>query len=138
MSFFQSLLLKKLLSNQKIKYLLVGCYNTIFGYLIFVILFYYFSLTINYSLLLAACHIIGVTNNFFLYRVLVFNVKDKILRNYIRFHLVYFYIYIVNLIFFTILVNLMYWNIYLSQGLIIIVTTIMSYSLNKNYSFSNK
>ena len=138
MSFFQSLLLKKLLSNQKIKYLLVGCYNTIFGYLIFVILFYYFSLTINYSLLLAASHIISVTNNFFLYRVLVFNVKDKILRNYIRFHLVYFYIYIVNLIFFTILVNLMYWNIYLSQGLIIIVTTIMSYSLNKNYSFSNK
>jgi len=138
MSIFKFTSLSNLLSNQKTKYLLVGSYNTIFGYLIFVSLFHYFSSTINFSLLLALSHIISVTNNFFLYRSLVFKVREKIVRNYLRFHLVYFYVYIINLILLTILVNIMSWNIYLSQGLIIIITTILSYFLNKNYSFSTK
>jgi len=138
MNFFNFILSKNFYSNQKIKYLLVGFYNTIFGYFVFISLFYNFSLTVNYSLLLAISHIVSVTNNFFLYRAIVFKVKEKILRNYLRFQLVYFYIYIINLILLVFLVNTMNWNIYLSQGLIIIITTILSYFLNKNYSFSKK
>ena len=138
MNFFNFILSKNFYSNQKIKYLLVGFYNTIFGYFVFISLFYNFSLTVNYSLLLAISHIVSVTNNFFLYRAILFKLKEKILRNYLRFQLVYFYIYIINLILLVFLVNTMSWNIYLSQGLIIIITTILSYFLNKNYSFSKK
>ena len=85
MNFFNFILSKNFYSNQKIKYLLVGFYNTIFGYFVFISLFYNFSLTVNYSLLLAISHIVSVTNNFFLYRAIVFNVKEKILRYYLRF-----------------------------------------------------
>jgi putative flippase GtrA len=138
MNIFKFTLFTNLYSDQKIKYLLVGSYNTMFGYLVFVSLFYNFSLTINYSLLLAISHVVSVTNNFFLYRAIVFKVKEKIFRNYLRFHLVYSYIYMINLILLALLVNVMNWNIYLSQGLIIIITTILSYFLNKNYSFSIK
>ena len=76
----------KLLNNQKIKYLFVGIYNTVFVYLVFVLLFFYFSSIVNYALLLGLCHIIGVTNNFFTYKAFVFKVKKNNWQNYLKFN----------------------------------------------------
>ena len=130
--------MKSLFYNQKIRYLIVGIYNTIFVYLVFVLLFYYFSSFVNYVLLLGLCHIIGVTNNFFTYRAFVFNVRKNNLRNYLRFNLVYLFTYLINLVLLVILTKKIYLNIYLAQGLIIVSIAIIGFFLNKNYSFSNK
>jgi putative flippase GtrA len=138
MSISKFLKWNNLFSNQKFKYLLIGFYNTIFGYLIFVLFFYYFAEIVNHSLLLGICHLIGATNNFFSYKTFVFKIRDSNLKNYIRFNLVYLFIYIINLVIFLTLTKILNWNIYLSQGLIVILIAILGYILNKNYSFSNK
>ena len=124
--------------NQKIRYLVVGIYNTIFVYLVFVILFFNFSSIINYALLLGLCHIIGVTNNFFTYRTFVFKIKKNNLQNYLKFNLVYLFTYLLNLVSLMILTKQMDWNVYLAQGIIIISIAIIGFFLNKNYSFSSQ
>lgn len=129
--------LRESLSNQKIRYLLTGLYNTFFGYLCFVIIFYNFSSTVSHPLLLGICHLIGTVNNFFSYKTFVFKTKNSSVRNYLKFNLVYIFTFIINLSMFTILTKVMNWNLYLSQALIIIIIAVIGYILNKYYSFSN-
>ena len=130
--------LNKLIDNQKIRYLLFGFYNSLFGYLIFVLIFYNFADAISHSLLLGITHFIAVTNNFFIYRRLVFNVKENLLKNYFKFNQVYLLIYIINLILFLFFTKIMNVNLYLAQGSILIVITILGYFMNKSYSFAIK
>jgi len=128
----------ELLSNQKIRYLLVGFYNTVLGYLVFLLIFYYFSSTINHSLLLGICHLIGTTHNFFSYNTFVFKIKNISLRHYFKFNFVYLFTFILNVSMFMILTKGMKWNLYLSQALIVMLLAVLGYILNKYYSFSNK
>ena len=130
--------LNKLIDNQKIKYLLVGSYNTLFGYLTFVIIFYNFSDVASHSLLLGITHFIAVTHNFFTYKRWVFNVKENLLKNYFKFHQICLLLYIINLILFLCFTKMMNVNLYFAQGLILIIIIILGYFMNKNYSFAIK
>ena len=103
--------LNKLIDNQKIKYLLVGSYNTLFGYLTFVLIFYNFSDVASHSLLLGITHFIAVTHNFFTYKRWVFNVKENLLKNYFKFHQVCLLLYIINLILFLCFTKMMNMNL---------------------------
>ena len=125
----------KLIDNQKIKYLLVGFYNTLFGYLTFVLIFYNFSDVASHSLLLGITHFIAVTHNFFTYKRWVFNVKENLLKNYFKFHQVCLLLYIINLILFLCFTKMMNMNIYFAQGLILVIIIILGYFMNKSYSF---
>ncbi len=127
--------LNKLIDNQKIKYLLVGSYNTLFGYLTFVLIFYNFSDVASHSLLLGITHFIAVTHNFFTYKRWVFNVKENLLKNYFKFHQVCLLLYIINLILFLCFTKMMNMNLYFAQGLILIIIIILGYFMNKSYSF---
>jgi len=130
--------LTHLISNQKVRYLITGAYNTAFGYLIFVLVFYYFSSTVNHYFLLGICHLIGTINNFFSYSTFVFKTKVTALRNYMKFNLVYLLIFLFNVIMFTLLTKVMDWNLYFSQALIVALIAVVGYILNKYFSFSNR
>ena len=129
--------LTHLISNQKVRYLITGAYNTAFGYLIFVLVFYYFSSTVNHYLLLGISHLIGTVHNFFSYGTFVFKLKSKPskFRSYLKFNLVYIFTFILNVILFSLLTKTMNWNLYLSQALIVFLLAIIGYILNKYYSF---
>jgi putative flippase GtrA len=130
--------LSKLIANQKARYLITGGYNTVLGYLLFVLIFYYFSSTVNHYFLLGICHLIGTIHNFFSYSTFVFKPKVTALSNYMKFNLVYLFTFLLNLILFTLLTKVMNWNLYFSQALIICFIAVVGYFLNKYFSFSNK
>ena len=130
--------LSKLIANQKARYLITGGYNTVLGYLLFVLIFYYFSSTVNHYFLLGICHLIGTIHNFFSYSTFVFKPKVTALNNYMKFNLVYLFTFLLNLILFTLLTKVMNWNLYFSQALIICFIAVVGYILNKYFSFSNK
>jgi len=130
--------LRNLLSNQKARYLITGGYNTVFGYLLFVLIFYYFSSTVSHYFLLGICHLLGTIHNFFSYSTFVFKPKTNVFKNYFKFNLVYLFIFLLNLVMFTLLTKVMNWNLYFSQALIVALIAVVGYILNKNYSFSNK
>jgi|TARA_B110000037_G_C17034599_1_gene471037 putative flippase GtrA len=130
--------LRNLLSNQKARYLITGGYNTVFGYLLFILIFYYFSSTVSHYFLLGICHLLGTIHNFFSYSTFVFKPKTNAFKNYFKFNLVYLFIFLLNLVMFTLLTKVMNWNLYFSQALIVALIAVVGYILNKNYSFSNK
>ena len=130
--------LRNLLSNQKARYLITGGYNTVFGYLLFILIFYYFSSTVSHYFLLGICHLLGTIHNFFSYSTFVFKPKTNAFKNYFKFNLVYLFIFLLNLVMFTLLTKVMNWNLYFSQALIVALIAVLGYILNKNYAFSNK
>jgi len=125
------------LSDQKLKYLLIGCYNVLVGYLLFVLIFYYFSSSVNHYLLLGISHLIGTVHNFFSYGTFVFQLKLKPSKftNYLKFNLVYIFTFILNIILFSLLTKTMNWDLYFSQAIIVLFLAIIGYILNKYYSF---
>ena len=123
--------------DEKLRYLLVGFYNFLFGYAVFYIIFFFYFNKINYILLLTFVHLISTTNNFFLYSKLVFLRKKITLLEYFKFNISYLILYFLNLLLLSLAINFVNLNLYLSQFLIMIIMVLFGYILNKLFVFKN-
>jgi len=131
-------MIKKIINSEKFKYIIVGIWNTIFSYAAFIALYY--SMTkhdIHYTLVLVVSQIVGITNAYICYKVFVFKTKGNIVREYLKFYVVYGSTLAVNFILILILVELGGLNPVISQGLIAIVVVIMAYIGHVKFSFNN-
>ena len=127
--------ISNILTNEKLRYLLIGIYNTVFGFSIFFILFFFFYPKYNYIVLLTICHFICITNNFYFYKIYVFKFKKNLVAGYLKFTLVYILFFFLNLLFFELFVQKLEMNLYFSQVIIISIIVFLGYLLNKNFSF---
>lgn len=123
--------------KQKIVYLLTGGWNTLFGYVSFVVLYRLLSQTFNYSLILTFSYILSITNSYVGYKLFVFKTKGNIVREYFRFYLVYGGAFIVNLILFPVLTGVLMVNAYLAQGIIVFMTVVSSYVFHNKFTFKD-
>jgi len=116
-------------------YLLVGGWNTFFGYGSFVLLYYFLSARIHATVILTLCYILSITNAYIGYKIFVFKTKGNVIREYFRFYVVYGGAYVINLV--SLPVFMGYWmlNAYVSQALITMITMAGSYVLHRNYTF---
>lgn len=118
-------------------YLVGGAYNTLFGFGFFTIVYYLFADDIHYLILATLTNIAAITNAYVVYRLFVFKSKGNILREYLRFYVVYGVSFIVSLIVMYALVELLNIHPVLTQGIILIFTVIISYFGHRNYSFKS-
>jgi putative flippase GtrA len=132
--------MKKFLTQheQKIRYLIIGGWNTLFGYSVFAGLYFWLSGSVHYLVILSLSYIISITNTYIGYKLFVFKTKGNILREYFRFYLVYGVSFVVNLASLPFLLEILHFNMYVAQALITIITVIGSYVLHKNFSFKGK
>ncbi|KKR38755.1 MAG: GtrA family protein [Parcubacteria group bacterium GW2011_GWF2_40_10] len=132
--------MKKILINhkEKIAYLLVGVWNTIFGYGSFVLLYYLFSLYVHYLFLLVISNILSITNAYVGYKFFVFKTKGDYLKEYIRFYLVYGVAFILNLVLLPVIVEFFKISPVIAQIFVIGLVIITSYFGHKHYSFGGK
>ncbi|MBN3033540.1 MAG: GtrA family protein [Candidatus Saganbacteria bacterium] len=121
--------------KEKINYLLVGGWNTVFGYFLFVALYYWLAARVNYLLLLAVSSLISITNAYLSYKFFVFRTKGGYWREYVRFNLVYGAIAVLNLFLLPLLVGLSRWSPPLAQGALVSLNVVLSFLGNKYYSF---
>jgi putative flippase GtrA len=124
--------------KQKIRYLIIGGWNTVFGYGVFAGLYFWLSGSVHYLLILSLSYIINITNAYVGYKLFVFRTKGNILREYFRFYLVYGVSFVVNLASLPFLLEILHLNMYVAQALITIITVIGSYVLHKNFSFKGE
>jgi putative flippase GtrA len=124
--------------KQKIRYLIIGGWNTVFGYGVFAGLYFWLSGSVHYLLILSLSYIINITNAYVGYKLFVFRTKGNILREYFRFYLVYGVSFVVNLASLPFLLEILHLNMYVAQALITIITVIGSYVLHKNFSFKEE
>lgn len=128
-------MIKKAWLNEKIRYILIGGYNTLFGYGIFAILWMLWGDLLHYIIILSLSHIIAVTNAFFGYRILVFRKKGGVWGDFARFNMVYFGAFIFNILALPILIEGANLHPLVAQAALVIVTVVASYLLHRRFSF---
>lgn len=123
-----------LLKNSKIfRFILIGIVNTIFGYLIFIILYYFLF---NKEIALTLGFIISILFNYQTISNYVFNDSEQ--KKLIIFILIYIFTYFLNLLHLYITVDIYNINVYLAQFMTLLYLPAVSFYLNKNYVYNLK
>ncbi|MFA6002215.1 MAG: GtrA family protein [Thermoleophilia bacterium] len=124
------------LHEEKIRFLLVGSWNTAVGFLLFIVLFELLHDVIHYSVILTIGYVIAISQAYICYKFLVFKTKGNYLREYLRFYLVYAVAFLLNLAMLPVFVEVLKISPIVSQGVIVMITVIISYVGHKRFSFS--
>lgn len=124
--------------EQKLRYLIIGGWNTVFGYGVFAGLYFWLEGSIHYLWILSISFVISVANAYLGYKLFVFKTQGNIVSESLRVYLVYGVSFFFNLMMLPFLVEILHINIYFSQAFVIIVTIIGSYVMHKNFSFRLK
>jgi putative flippase GtrA len=121
--------------DQGVRYLLVGAWNTLFGYGVFAVLQLTLGDEVHYLILLAIAQVLATLNAFVGYRLLVFKVKGTVLRDLARFSVVYVGAFAVNVVALPLLVELGGIPVLLAQALLVGATVVASFFAHRNFSF---
>jgi putative flippase GtrA len=117
-----------------VKFVIIGIYNTLFGYFAFAGLHLGFP-QVNYMLILVISRELSVVSAFVAYRLLVFKVKGRLLADFGRFWLVYSGALILNLIALPFFVEIIGLNVLLAQAVTIVLTVVSTWIGHSHFSF---
>ena len=118
---------------QKIRFLLVGGFNTAAAYAIFAACFvlsgerYLMSLIIQYAL--------SINISILTMRYYAFRSKGPFLSEYAKAAGVYVYLLLFNMLWLHIFIDTLEMNAFVSQALYLIISTLMTYVMHKYFSF---
>lgn len=126
---------RRLLGNEKVRFLIIGGINTVLGLLVFYVVQFLIGKYVTYIGSLLVTHFMVSTLGFVLYRKYVFKVTGNLFVDYVRFQSVYSISLISNLIILPILVTGLHWNVYFAQTLTVIGVTFVSFIGHKFFSF---
>jgi len=121
--------------KEKVDYLLVGGWNTVFGYLVFLALYYLLAGKVHYLILLVISNILSITNAYVGYKIFVFKTQGDYLREYLRFYVVYGAALALNFVLLPLCVELLRLSPPVAQGGLTFVNVLFSYAGHKNFSF---
>ena len=121
--------------EQGVRYLLVGAWNTLFGYGVFAVLELTLGGDIHYLVLLAVSQALATLNAFAGYRLLVFKVSGTLLRDLARFSVVYVGAFVVNVATLPLLVEVGGIPDLIAQALVVGATVIASFFAHRSFSF---
>ena len=123
--------LQKFLRNKFVRFLIAGGINTAFSYCCFVILMFFLH---NKEIAVTVNLIIAVFFNYNTSSKFVFQTKNK-MNQILKFYLVYFLTYPLNLLHLYITVDIWNWNVYVSQFLTLLYLPIINFWLQKKLVF---
>ena len=124
--------------REQLLYLVIGGWNTVFGYGIWAVLQYLLGDHLHYLVVVLLAWPIAVLNAYLGYRFVVFRSRGPVLKEFLRFSLVYVATLVVNLALLPIALNVLPFNIYVVQALLTTVVVISSYLSHRYYSFGAK
>lgn len=130
-------MLKKLLANEKIRFLMVGATNTVVGYLLFVF-FYWILGTELYLAAYVASYAVALFSGYTLQRILVFRAKGQIVLDFLRYSTVQLGAFTVNLLLLPLFVEVFKIEALIAQAIILFITVVGSYFAHRYFSFHRK
>ncbi|MDO8964770.1 MAG: GtrA family protein [Coriobacteriia bacterium] len=122
--------------DERMRYVFVGGWNTIFAYGLYVILVTLVGAR-AYVWLLVPVTIVSVTQSFYLHKYLVFRTRGGHLREYLRFYIVYGPVLIVNMFVLPALVGWLGLDPRIAQGVFTAVAIAATYLANKYFTFGS-
>ena len=137
-------LLSLIKSKTEIRFLLVGAWNTLFGYLVFLLFLFLLEKIFNnerqiYSLSIAFSHLISVINSFLFHKVVTFLSKQKgleIVYEFRRFFNSYIITFLLNLSLISIQVELLSLNPRIAGAISLPIVTVVTFFLLSKYAFN--
>ena len=120
------------------RYLLVGGWNTLFGYGVTVLLYQKLHLLLSTLVIATLSNGIAITMSFITYRYLVFKSKGHFFREYLKSFVVYGLSGVMSIASLWYLVDHLGINIWTAQALAMIFTVIVSYFGHSRFTFREK
>lgn len=135
--------MKKLLKlwfnlKQPIRFILVGGYNTVLGYIIFAGLNYALGVFLFTWVILLLSYIVGVAHNFVLFKIFVFNTQGNWLAECIKTYYSYIFVYLLNVGLLNLLIAMFNFSSYIAQLICVIILPTITYFIMKNFTFKSK
>jgi putative flippase GtrA len=121
--------------REQITYLMVGGWNTLFGYCVWAVMEYLLHPYINYLIIIILSWPIAVTNAYLGYRFIVFRSHGVWWKELPRFSLVYVATLASTLVALPILLHVLPFSIYVTQACFTVVVVVASYLGHKYFSF---
>jgi putative flippase GtrA len=122
--------------REQLLYLLVGGWNTVFGYGVWAVLQSLLGDHLHYLVIVLLSWPIAVLNAYLGYRYVVFRSRAPVLTELPRFSLVYVVTLVANLVLLPIALSVLPFNIYVVQAVLITVLVVSSYLGHRYYSFA--
>lgn len=129
------ILLSKMWANQKLRFLTVGGFNTVFGYAMFSLDYFLLGKHIGYVGSLITSHLIASWVAYVLFTRVVFTTGSRGVVAYLRFQSAYVIPLLLNAICLPLLVATLMVNVYLAQAVFASGWTIASFFVHKYFSF---
>lgn len=121
---------------EKIRFILVGGFNTVFGFAMFTLLHILLSSILHYLITLIISNFIATLVAFLMLKFFVFQTQGNYLKEFIRCYITYLTILILNALLLYVSVDYLNYPIVLTQFCITIVLVIISYLGHKYFSFT--
>jgi len=121
---------------EKIRFLLVGGFNTVFAYAFYAFLFAVCGLPYLFSLLIQ--WFVTVNLSILTMRYYVFQSKGDVFAEFMKAWSVYIFLFFANVIGLSFLIEICKINPLLAQGIYLTFSTILTYILHKYFSFRKK
>ncbi len=131
-------LLAAALRDQRLRFLLVGGWNTLFGLAMFSTLYLLLAERLHYLGILAISHVLSVCNNWVMYRRLVFGSRSDRLAEYLRFNASSLLVLAFNFVGLWLLVDVAALHPIVGQILLLAATVSFSYAIHAGYSFRHR
>ena len=123
------------MSNSARRYLLVGVFNTVFGYALSLLVYHFLQNDLSIVVIGIMINVISITVAFLGYKLFVFESSGNWLHEYLRCYVTYGFSAVLGIALIWIFVEQWGWIFWFSQGLIIILCTVISYFMHRHFTF---
>jgi putative flippase GtrA len=120
---------------EKIRFIIIGGWNTVFGYSVFVVLWLLLRNIFHYQLVLLITYILTLFHNYFTLKTFVFKAKGEFKHEYPRCFISSILGLISNACFLLIFVDTLKIQVLIAQILSMTLTAIATYFLHKYFTF---
>lgn len=124
--------------REPIAYVIVGAWNTLFGYAVFALIYFMLQAYLHVDAILVLSYVLATANAYIGYRYIVFRSTGSMKRELPRFLAVYAVILAANLVVLPLALHLLTWNAYVVQGLFTAIIVLLSYLGHKHFSFGSR
>ncbi len=124
-----------MLTNLKVRYMLAGAWNTLFGYFSALVIYDFLRITLHIILIGIIINILNISMSFFTYKLFVFQTKKNWVKEYLRSYIVYGFTALISLCmlwFFVDYLNVRFW---IAQALILLIGIFISFKGHHIFTF---
>jgi putative flippase GtrA len=126
------------MSSQQIRFVIAGAWNTLFGYLTGVVLYFCFEDSLPLFMILVLATVVSISMAFVINKLYVFRSRGSWIAEYVRAYSVYGVSAILSVAVVWVLVVAMLLPFWLAQAIATIFSAVISYVGNARFTFKDR